>query len=200
MPKRKPNRLHGYDYSQNGAYFVTICIKDKHELLGKIVGSPVLGRPSTTQTIDCSSTLQNANCQLSIPNHDCPTVELTELGKITDTAIKHNNRENVSVDCYVIMPNHIHIIFVLSSKTNESPPKMDDISSQTGDRGRSPLQMIVRNMKAWITKQAGFSPWQKSFYDRIIRNDAEYIHIADYIKNNPARWKEDCFYPTNVTP
>ncbi|MBC7751325.1 MAG: hypothetical protein H7Z73_06345 [Candidatus Saccharibacteria bacterium] len=39
LPQRKRNRLLGYDYSQNGAYFITICIKDKHEILGKIVGS-----------------------------------------------------------------------------------------------------------------------------------------------------------------
>ena len=38
LPKRKPTRLKEYDYSQNGAYFITICIKDRKELLGKIVG------------------------------------------------------------------------------------------------------------------------------------------------------------------
>jgi REP element-mobilizing transposase RayT len=93
LPVRKANRLAGYDYSQNGAYFVTICIQDRQELLGKIVGATVPGRPSD---------------------------ELTELGKITDIAIKHNNRENLRVDCYVIMPNHIHIIFASNPDNWES--------------------------------------------------------------------------------
>ena len=39
LPVSKPNRLKCYDYSQDGAYFVTICVKDRHNLLGKIVGA-----------------------------------------------------------------------------------------------------------------------------------------------------------------
>ena len=38
LPKRKSNRLKHYDYSQNGAYFITVCVKDGRELLGKVVG------------------------------------------------------------------------------------------------------------------------------------------------------------------
>jgi REP element-mobilizing transposase RayT len=45
-----------------------------------------------------------------------------------------------------------------------------------------------------VTKWAGFSPWQKSFHDHIIRNETEYVRIAEYIKNNPAKWAEDRFF------
>ena len=45
LPKRQPNRLKGYDYSQSGAYFITICVKDRQKLLGKIVGGDAFIAP-----------------------------------------------------------------------------------------------------------------------------------------------------------
>jgi len=152
---RKRNRLKGYDYSRNGAYFVTFCIKDRLCLLGSIVGATAPGR------------LQ---------------MQLTQLGEIVAETIQVANRNDVTIDRYVVMPNHIHLIVILRS--------------QTGDRGRSPLQHIVRNIKSYVTKNIGFSPWQKSFHDHIIRNEDDYHRIAEYIENNPARWEDDCFYVT----
>ena len=46
LPKRKPNRLAGYDYSQSGCYFVTICTKDREHLFGCVVGADVLIGPA----------------------------------------------------------------------------------------------------------------------------------------------------------
>lgn len=158
LPKRKNMRLKDYDYSQNGAYFITICVKDKQELLGKIdVGATVPGRSASS-----------------------PQIELSEIGRIVDVAIKHNEKNDVTISKYVIMPNHIHMIVL--------------IRSDTGDRGRSPLQLIVRNMKAFITKQIGFSFWQRSYYDHIIRNEDEYRRIWQYIDTNPAKWAEDKYF------
>ena len=149
---RKPNRLKNYDYSKQGIYFVTICTKDKKDLFGT-VGATVPGRPRML---------------------------LNDTGNILNTAILHIANDDYSVDKYIIMPNHVHLLI--------------EICPQTGDRGRSPLQIIIRNMKAYVTKQLGFSPWQKSFHDHIIRNDDDYNKIADYIDNNPSLWKSDCFY------
>jgi REP element-mobilizing transposase RayT len=75
-------------------------------------------------------------------------MELSELGKITDNAIRNNNRDGILIDRYVIMPNHIHIhiIFVLSSPSDVRGAA--DRRKNAGDRGRSPLQIVVRNMKA----------------------------------------------------
>ncbi|MCL2080953.1 MAG: hypothetical protein FWH16_02520 [Oscillospiraceae bacterium] len=155
---RKKMRLQDYDYSSAGYYFITICVKDKYELLGKVVvGATVPGRPQTF-----------------------PYVELSEIGQVVDIAINHNNRNHVSVPKYVIMPNHIHMILILGQ--------------EAGNRGRSPLQGIVRSMKAYITKQIGYSIWQKSFHDHIIRNEEEYRRIWRYIDENPVKWEEDCYF------
>ena len=110
-----------------------------------------------------------------------PRVELSELGSYVDSAIAYYiENKMVVVDKYVIMPNHIHLIIV--------------VQSETGDRGRSPLQSIVRNLKSYVTKRAGYSPWQKSFHDHIIRNEDEYLLIWQYIDENPQNWNEDCYY------
>jgi REP element-mobilizing transposase RayT len=147
-PLRKKNRLQGYNYSQNGAYFVTICAINHKEIFSTI-----------------------------FQEDDGFYVELTPLGKCIESTIEFQHKNGIIIDSYVIMPNHIHMIIVLAQPV--------------GDRGRSPLQYVVRNIKSFVTKWAGFSPWQKSFYDRIIRDEAEYLKIREYIENNPAKWVED---------
>jgi REP element-mobilizing transposase RayT len=166
LPKRKPNRLKNFDYSLDGAYFVTICAKNREEIFGTLVcvGATALGRPFA----------QNIPTE---PEH--PYVELTALGRCVDETIRAANNEHVRINEYVIMPDHIHILIVIQPGTRES--------QTTGDRGRSPLHLVVRNIKSYVTKWAGFSPWQKSFHDRIIRNEEDYRRLAEYIANNPAR-------------
>ena len=116
-----------------------------------------------------------------------PPVELTQLGTMIQDAIEYYNAnaKDFIFDHYVIMPNHIHAIIV--------------IMGEAGDRGRSPLQGIVRGLKAYVTKQAGFSPWQKSFNDHIIRNEARYLMITEYIQTNPAKWAKDRYHPGEST-
>lgn len=85
LPKRKANRLANYDYSQNGAYFITICVKDKE---------PILSEISKTDLINPAK------------------IKLSKIGIIIKDAIikipEHYN--GVFIDNYVIMPNHIHLI------------------------------------------------------------------------------------------
>ena len=87
LPLRKKIRLDGYDYSQAGYYFVTICIKDKHEILGEVVGA-ASGRP-----------------QMSLSNE----------GKIVESWIcKISDKYPfVCVHNHVVMPNHIHMILAV---------------------------------------------------------------------------------------
>lgn len=157
FPKRKKIRLKGYDYSQNGVYFVTVCAKDRMNLFGQIiVGATAPGRPS---------------------------VSLSALGECIDETIKNVNvtaENDAKIDAYVVMPNHMHLIVT--------------ICSNAGDRGRSPLPIVVRNIKSYVSKWAGFSPWQKTFHDHIIRDEQDYQKIWQYIETNPLVWEEDCFY------
>jgi putative transposase len=153
LPKRKPNRLKNYDYSRNGAYFVTVCVKDRHELLGKIVG--------------CDA-------------HIAPHIELSEYGMVVEKYI-HGITGMVH---YVIMPNHIHMIIEIHRENG----------SMWASTPTQSVSQLIKSFKILVTKQIGFSLWQRSFHDHIIRNEQEYEKIWEYIATNPLKWEEDCFY------
>ena len=161
FPKRKHSRLKEYDYSQNGYYFATICVKNRESLLGSI----------------------NVGRDAHIP----PTVELTQIGEVTDKYIQNINTvyEGVAVDKYIIMPNHIHMIIVINERNVDSG----------GMRASRPtLHTIIRSLKTMITKQSGNGIWQDSYYDRIIRDERGYREIWEYIDENPLKWREDELY------
>ena len=61
------------------------------------------------------------------------------------------------------------------------------------------ISTIVQQLKGIVTKQIGFSIWQKLFHDHIIRGAQDYQKIWEYIENNPILWEEDCFYPSANT-
>ena len=100
-PKRKPLRLPHYDYSSPGAYFVTICTKDRRCILSKIaVGADALGGPC---------------------------LQLTDIGKAVEQHILSTARiPGFHVDKYVIMPNHIHMIMRIDredANSDNGPPR-----------------------------------------------------------------------------
>lgn len=164
LPQRKNNRLKGYDYSQNGAYFLTICVKDSHELLGKIDVGATIGCP--------------------------PEITLSEHGQLVYEAIQNIGAiyENVQVDKYVIMPNHIHMILVVDGGPRNA--HVDD-----GRAMRAPtISTIMNQFKGYVSKQAGFSFWQKLFHDHIIRDAEDYQNHWNYIDQNPAKWIDDEYY------
>lgn len=159
LPIRKPNRLSNFDYAKPGAYFITICSKDKQWLFWKVGAS--IARPHDT------------GC-------------LSHYGKIIEQKIGEipKHYKNVNIDNYVIMPNHIHLL----------------LSHYYDDSGRAMLaptptiSKIIQQFKGAVTKDIHQSVWQKSFHDRIIRNEKDYLKIYEYIDNNPLKWEEDCFY------
>ena len=88
FPTRKPTRLQNYDYSQNGCYFVTVCVKNRKPILSTIVGGDAL---------------------------IAPQIKLTEIGKIAEKHIQKINSvyADVTVENYIIMPDHIHLLIFI---------------------------------------------------------------------------------------
>ncbi|WP_295632444.1 transposase [uncultured Intestinimonas sp.] len=78
------------------------------------------------------------------------------------------------------MPNHVHMILVLTSQGGRT------LCAPTVSR-------VIKQFKGVVTKRAGLPLWQKSFHDHIIRNEADYLRIWQYIDTNPLKWREDCF-------
>lgn len=110
--KRKYNRLKNFDYSTNGAYFITICTKDRKCVLSNItVGEGFHALP-----------------QCALPQNI-----LAPIGIEIEKTIKYinNNYKNVFIDKYIIMPNHIHLIVVLDSKAGgRGNPPLQNIIGQ----------------------------------------------------------------------
>ena len=170
FPKRKRLRLKNYDYNKPGAYFITICTHDKKCILSRIVGAI----------------------------HESPVSCLSDYGKIVDRVIndlpKHSK---VTVNSYVIMPNHIHLILSITDD-----PQLRAIR-ESPLHGRSVISNAVGFIKMNASKQIrteyedGFV-WQRGFHDHIIRNKEDYCKIAKYIYDNPKRWQLDCFYSEDI--
>lgn len=178
LHRRKQIRLEGYDYSESGYYFVTICVKDKHEILSRIDTDADVGancvRPAKTDGVRPAKTAdvrpaktddvrpaKTDGVRPAKTDGVCP--QLSEIGFVIENEISNlsNIYENVSIDNYVIMPNHVHMIVVLDNhcgRTQFAPT----------------VSRIVKQFKGVITKRIGFSIWQRSFYDRVIRNQEEY--------------------------
>ncbi len=158
LPKRKPTRLKDYDYSTPGTYFITICVKERKAVLSKIIVGASIARPKE--------------------------IHLTQYGKIVETAINNIPKHYpiISVDNYVIMPDHIHLLLRIHCDENGLPMVAPTINR------------VIQQTKGIIAKQIGFSIWQKSYNDHIIRCLDDYRNIWEYIDNNPAKWEEDSLY------
>ena len=111
-------------------------------------------------------------------------VPLTNLGIIAQRSIENIPKyyPAISVDHYVIMPNHIHLLLQINTDVNGRSMIAPTIST------------VVRLMKGTVSKQAGFTVWQKGFYDHVIRNGNDYQDIWNYIEGNPSKWAEDKLY------
>ena len=152
LPKRKPIRITDYDYSMPGAYFITVCTANREKILWNGVGADII-RPEN--------------------------VLLSPIGKIVEQGILQmsSHYENVVVDKYCIMSDHIHLILRIESDIGGRI-----ISAPT-------VSTIVGSMKRWVSRQAGRPLWQKSFYDHGIRNQQDYDEIWEYIENNPLKYQ-----------
>ena len=156
LPKRKHPRLKEYDYSTPGVYFVTICTQNRRCILSRVVGRGLA--PAA--------------------------IELTDYGKIAEQELLSLERRYsfLKVHAYAIMPNHIHILFVIENGTAGASP-------------RPTISDIVCAYKSLTTRRCQTGKlFQTSFHDHVIRNQADYDDIDRYIENNPLQWEQDELY------
>lgn len=162
---RKTIRLKDYDYTKPGYYFVTINTDKNIQNVSKIINGKI---------------------------------ELNESGKIIDMVWNDlpKHYPNCKLDEYIIMPNHVHGIIKLINCREELiiiPDK--NVKTKKINHG---LPEIIRGFKTFSSKTINekIEPeqkfrWQKSYYDRIIRNEHELDNVRRYISNNPVNWEND---------
>ena len=176
-------RLRGYDYGQSGAYFITICTKNRIPYLGEIQVNSV-----EAQDFAPSETHNNASLR--------PTL----MGEIAIEYWKKISEHFpfVVLDEFQIMPNHLHGIIIIdkpsSVETQYFASLQSNYKNKFGPQSGN-LSSIVRGYKAAVksfatTNKIQFE-WQPRFHDHIIRNHEEMSRISQYIAENPGNWSKD---------
>ncbi|MEK7368036.1 MAG: transposase, partial [Planctomycetota bacterium] len=171
--QRRSIRLKGYDYSQKGAYFVTICTCNKKCLFGKVVESKIVLNKLGQMVVKCWN---------EIPIH-FPNVEL---------------------DVFVIMPNHLHGIIVLTDYCRGGVPPPHWKGEATSPLQKSTLGQVVAYFKYWTTRSInqtfntpGNRIWQRNYYEHVVRNEDDLNETREYVINNSLKWKLDKENPDN---
>jgi REP element-mobilizing transposase RayT len=185
LPYRRSIRLCDYDYAQEGAYFVTICVYDHVCLLGDIIDG---------------------------------AMQLNDLGLIVAQTWDSLPARFLSVelDAFVVMPNHVHGIIVLTDSIPESvgvglalpAPIPSNKDKKTGTPRSAPtLGDVVGAFKSISAigcnralSRTGIPFWQRNYYEHVIRHEDDLNRIRDYIMSNPAHWAEDQENPLRPIP
>ncbi len=167
---RKSIRLKGYDYSQPGHYFITICTHQRAHLFGGVRGGKIV--------LNAMGVVAD-ECWRAIPVH----------------------YPNVRLDAYVIMPNHVHGVVEIMDvgAQNFVPLQSDGKINRFGKIIPRSVSTIIRGFKTGVTKWAREDTdvhpvWQRNYYEHIIRDDDALNRIREYIRNNPAEWRNDDYF------
>jgi REP element-mobilizing transposase RayT len=164
--------LTGYNYSQAGYYFITICTSGRCFLFGTVNNDEMI---------------------------------LNKLGRIVSSNISDitNHIVGVTIDKFVVMPNHIHIILVVLADVvyldamYGVPTDSDSVWTSTTNAVKSKqiVPRAIQQFKASVSRETKTADiWQKKYHDHIIRNEDDYLHIWRYIDENPIKWKEDRYF------
>ena len=174
--RRHSIRLRDFDYSQAGAYFVTVCTYERACRFGDVVDG---------------------------------NMRLNEAGRIVEQcwAAIPIHFPDVVLDAFVVMPNHVHGIVIITRKTvgakNFSPLPGSGAEVRTPRSPSKTIGSIVRGFKVgatkWFRENGGIDKvWQRNYYEHIIRGDEFLNRIREYIQNNPMQWAYDRENPAAV--
>jgi putative transposase len=164
-----------WDYAGKGAYFITICTKNREWFFGEIRDG-----------------MMNYS--------EIGNIALLEWGKTPEI----RPDMNIILDAFVVMPNHMHGIIVIGDdggggcrdamhcvSTGKTAGKT---ANHFGPQSKN-LGSVIRGYKSAVTTYARKNNipfgWQSRFHDHIIRNEHEFQRIRNYILNNPRNWEMD---------
>jgi putative transposase len=167
---RRSIRLKGYDYTREGAYFVTICAQDRKCLFGEIVdGRMVLNEVGK---IVCDEWLKTpilrpyviCDAFVIMPNHFHGIVTIAD-GR--DTARRVPTVERFGQPVSGSIPT------IIRSFKSAATKRINELQ-----------------------KTPGLKLWQRNYYEHIIRDPNDFNRICEYIEYNPLRWELDALHPT----
>ncbi|MDQ7008833.1 MAG: transposase [Candidatus Gracilibacteria bacterium] len=172
---RKSIRLKGYNYTNNGLYFITISINSKLCLLGNI-------KDGKLELFESGIMIQN---------------EWLNLEKRFENTLGNKYSWGVKLHNFIIMPNHFHgIIEIKNNNSIEAIPCgcPDIIGGFKSITTNKYIEMVYSGKAETFNKKL----WQRNYYEHIIKNEERYNLIDNYIKTNVHKWNEDKFYYTEI--
>lgn len=178
---RKSIRLKGYNYSQAGLYFITICCQNRAHLFGNVVNKQMIlndaGKMIEKWYIELENKFPDIKCHemVVMPNHIHFIVEnVGTVGadlRVCPESITDKSETEILGE-HVGSPLHRVIQWFKTMSTNE----------------------YIRGVKNNNWSRFDGKLWQRNYWEHIIRNDNFYQKISEYIVNNPSKWNDDTFF------
>ena len=186
---RKSIRLSGYDYSQAGLYFITICIQNRKCLFGEIMDGAMAsngsGKMVKNEWLQLPQRFTNIKLHeyIVMPNHFHAILEIVGATLVVaqnDTVAKNTDAKNNTVD---------------SEKEKGQPQGIAPTNKTVGDMigAFESITTVeyIRGVKTNGWRRFDKKLWQRNYWEHIIRNENEYKRIAEYIINNSMKWDMD---------
>lgn len=186
-PRHRPPRLPGYDYSQAGAYFITLCTHHRMLLFGQIENSRMRSNNAGLMIVDVWETLPRLFPDLAL---DMFTIMPNHIHGIL----------------FISPSNHA---LPCPQRDLDLPANDSRYSDHTHAKSPHTIGNIVGAFKSLSTlryinnvKTSRWPPfkgrlWQPNYYEHVIRNESNLTQIRTYITNNPAQWSLDRENPVN---
>ena len=174
-PQRRDPRLKSWDYGQNGAYFITVCTKNRDLTLGTIVGGDA---------------------------HIAPRVRLTALGELARGYLRSVPG---ILKFVVMPNHVHFIVALENGPMRAPPPMRTGAEPEGGPMWASAptgadakpavtIPKLVRSYKTLVTKACGAPVWQRGYHDHVIRGEEDFLRVWTYIDHNPLKWELDEYY------
>ncbi len=185
---RKSIRLRGYDYSQPGAYFITICTHQRQQLFGAIVDGAMILNAAGMLADSMWRELAEHYPSVALGDHIVMPNHLHGIVHVgAPLAAPHYG---LAYSCDIALRNY--------TATHNAVNRMNDATEQGAASSVPTLGKILRRYKSisatainrHLNRQS-LPMWQRNYYEHIIRNESAYQNISEYIRNNPQQWQND---------
>lgn len=195
---RRSIRLKGYDYSQQGLYFITLCVQNRVCLFGEIEnGIMVLnafGKIAHHEWMQTAAIRKNVSLHAFVvmPNHFHAIIEICPGGR---GELHSPELDTPEIRSSQLRSSQLDLPEIRLPEFDSPPQSVGEFNSPL--RGPSgTVGAIVRGYKSAVTKQLKTMCfdgvlWQRNYWERIIRDEGEYERITTYIENNPMNWNND---------
>ena len=193
-------------------YFVTLVTENRIHHFGRVVGAdPCVCPIAQTNQDPCVCPIAQINqdpcvCPVETAYENDPHIQLNEIGNVILKYWQNISKQfpNVTLDKFVIMPNHIHGIIQINDNDWQTH---GSAKSDGQTHGSAPTTISIPKIMQWFKTKttneyiryvhAGICQpyekrfWQRNYYEHIIRDDDDLNRIREYIQNNPVKWHED---------